>query len=436
MDNINNNNINIDFISIENSNKYGEIDYNSDDEIQSNEENVYERTFDRSPSRGTHMGDSNISFVSYKDVNKLTHSISVNSIMLDNTDIQNSYIHSNSPLTMSENNSDNSEDDEIKQIRNERFKNQINGINGFKKKDYHDVEKSLAKYYDCDDKYSSKLDILITFMKGQKHVFSQSKVLTHAKLNLFIIPILLLSSTMSIVAPLIQNYYWAGGFISGLNIIIATLVSMMNYMKYESYTEKFFQLANQYDKMEISLEMANNKLLFLHDNEDKTELVLKKISDVEIKINELKEYYTVLIPDEIKKIFPVVCNINIFSMIKKMEIHKKKLIHKFKDVKNEIRFILFKWKNSHRSTPEPIEQMKEKNRLLFLYDVKEKIKAELMECRDVYSYIDELFTKEIKNAEKQNNLLLLLCCGRFTRIKKYNLNPILDKYFHVIFQDV
>ena len=42
--------------------------------------------------------------------------------IFDNSFIQHNYIHSNSPLTMSENNSD---DDEIRIIKNDRFKNQI-----------------------------------------------------------------------------------------------------------------------------------------------------------------------------------------------------------------------------------------------------------------------------------------------------------------------
>jgi len=357
--------------------------------------------------------------------------------------LQTNYVRSNSPLSMSENNSENS-DDEIRLIRNERLKHQIhNGFSGFKKKDYHSVEKSLSKYYDYDNKYSSKLDILITFMKGQKNIFSQSKNITHSKLNLFLISVILLSSTMAIIAPIIQDYSWSGGFISALNILVTSFVSIVNYMKYESNTEKYLQLANQYDKMEMSLEMTNNKLLFIDDDDDKNEMVLNKINEIEIKMNELKEIYTILIPDEIKKLFPIVCNINIFSMIKKMEIHKKKLIHKFTDVKNEIRYILFKWKNTEKlkwkntEKHDSIEQMKEKNRLLFLYEIKENIKTEFIECKDVYGYIDELFTKEIKYAESHNHLFLLLfSCFFSTHVHhQKNSNPILDKYFHFIFQD-
>lgn len=384
------------------------------------------------------------------------------SIFFDSVDVQNNYIRSNSPLTISENNSDSSDDEELRKIRNERHKTQIdlyrngdkNCVYGFKKKAYEDIEKSLTKYYDIDGKYSSKLDILITFIKGQKNVFIQSKNITHKKLHLLMVPILVFSATLAIVAPIIQDYPWSGGFVSGINVIITAFVTMMNYMKYESTTEKFLQLAGQYDKMEMSLELSNNRLLCVDNDDEKGEIILQKITEIEMKMNEVKELYHVLIPNEIKTIFPIVCSINIFSIIKKMENHSKTLVHKFKDVKNEIRFILYKWKNEDNihvslsrsssglqdvsnniQTVAHYDQIKEKNRLLFLYEIKEKIKTELAECRNIYHLIDELFTKEIKDAEYKNNWFLLFFASHCRSIKKRDLNPVLDKYFHFIFED-
>ena len=115
-----------------------------------------------------------------------------------------------------------------------------------------------------------------------------------------------------------------------------------------------------------------------------------------------------------------------------MELHKRDLIHKFKDVKNEIRYILYKWKNNETST---IDQQKDKNRLLFLYDVKEKIKMELGQCKDIYDYIDKLFTKEIKNSQHFNHFFMF-CWTRHinNKIKKEDMHPIIIKYFDFIFQ--
>ena len=381
-----------------------------------------------------------------------------NHVIFDDENIQNNIIHSNSPITISEDNSEidneynsdsnsdsnsGSDDDYLRTIRNDRIKNQVSlyKYSSFKKKAYSDIEKSLSKYYDNENKYSSKLGILITFLKGQKHIFLQSKSFTQMKLNILMFPILIISSFIAASAPFLQNNSWNGGFISGLNIIISSFISIMNYMKYETKIEMFSQLATNYDKMEISLEMSNSKLLFIDNENEKNELVLTKLNEVENKINELKEIYNILIPDEVRHMFPIICNLNILSLIKKMEKYRKNLIHKFKDVKNEIRYIIYKWKknvstNSIESLENlnNIEQIKEKNRLLFLYDIKEKIKDELVDSKKIYDYVEEIFTKEIKNAEYNSKHFLRFWYKK--KILKNEINPILNKHFQFIFEDM
>jgi hypothetical protein len=197
----------------------------------------------------------------------------------------------------------------------------------------------------------------------------------------------------------------------------------------------YLQMANHYDKLETSLELTNSKLMFLEKEKEKKTLVLNKIKDIEKKMNEIKESNKTLIPEEVKIIFPIICNINIFSFIKKIEIYKKNLIIKFKDVKKEIGYILH-----HNSADLPLGT-KEQNRLQFLYQVRDKIKNEFIDYRNAYGYIDDLFTKEIKCAEtKKNNILSYYCyCLFYTNasatIKTRGVNPIVDKYFDFIFVD-
>jgi len=384
-------------------------------------------------------------------------------VMFDDENIQQNIIHSNSPITISEDDSEvdgneynsdsnseyysGSDDNYLRTIRNDRIKNQVSlyKYSSFKKKAYSDIENSLGKYYDDDNKYSNKLDILITFIKGQKNIFLQSKSISQVKLYGLMFPILIISSFIAAAAPFIQSNHWSGGFISGLNVIISSLISIMNYMKYETKVELFTQLANNYDKLEISLEMSNSKLLFIEEENEKNKLILSKLSDVEHKISELKEVYNILIPDEVRHMFPIICNLNILSLIKKMEIYRKNLINKFKDVKNEIRYIIYKWKK-HVSTNNidieidslenlnNIEQTREKNRLLFLYDIKEKIKDELVDSKKIYDYVDEIFTKEIKNAEYNNKHFFRFWSKK--RVLKSEINPILNKHFQFIFEDM
>jgi len=361
---------------------------------------------------------------------------------LDDPDYETRMITSNSPITISEydsnSNSDSNSDSEpdqqyIQAIRMDRIHHQLDhyGKHSFKKKKYRDIETTLLNQHDPDNKYSSKIDILITFMKGQKNVFMYAKIITQQKIYLCMVPVLLFSAAMAIFAPMIQDYPWSGGLISCLNVLITFFVSFLNYMKYESQAEKYLQLSTQYDKLEMSLEMTTGQLLFIEDEPEKNKIILTKLKEVETITHDLKDVYAIMIPEEVIRLFPVICTFNIFSMIKKIELYKKTLILRFKDIKNEIRYILYKWK--HRLSNE-LEQAKEKNRLLFLYEKKDVLQREIMECSHIYEYIDELFSKEIQNAD-HNKQWMNLFCHKYHAIKKMDIHPLLQKHVSFTFEE-
>jgi hypothetical protein len=321
------------------------------------------------------------------------------------------------------------------------------GFPKFKKLSYQEIEKSLDKYYDneFDNKFSSEIDILTTYMKGQKNIYIQSKIINQHKLNCLMIPSIVIATLVTIIAPFIGCTEWTSGVMSGLNAIVAFFVTISNYLKLESSAELYLQMANHYDKLETSLELTNSKLFFLKNDNEKSELVLSKIKEIEKKLCEIKESNNTLIPTEIKMIFPIICSINIFGFIKKTEIYKKNLIIKFKDVKNEIRFILFKWRTMNISVYTESDFTREQNRLVYLREIKNKIKNELIEFRLAYSYMDGLFSKEIKQADSLRNSWFFLfkyyCFSSFSTKKNdhiginVNCNQTIDKYFKFVFME-
>lgn len=105
-----------------------------------------------------------------------------------------------------------------------------------------------------------------------------------------------------------------------------------------------------------------------------------------------------------------------------MESNKKVLIIRFKDVKNEIRSI----RHNKHSHPSRVEK-----RLEYLYESKEKIKEELGHYRNAYSYIDELFTREIKQAQQHKNIFPCFNLGSSNISDSIpHSNPVVDKYIH------
>ena len=353
----------------------------------------------------------------------------------------------NSTHTSDGNNSTHNKHHKNTSTRNKHHRN-----SKFKQLAYHDVEKTLDKYYDMelDNKYSSELDILTTFMKGQKNVYIQAKYLSQWRLNCLIIPSLIITCGITVLSPVFTCTSTHAWIISGLNALIGFILSIINFLKLESSTTMYLQLANHYDKMETSLEMTNSKLILMETENEKRTLVLNQIKDIEQKLNEMKEMNNLLLPAEIKTLFPVICHVNIFSFIKKMENHRRIMILKFKDIKNEIRFILHKWNKEEREPDMKFlqknviqqakrQKLREQNRMDYLCEIKEKLKVELNDYRGAYSNMDEIFIREIKHAETQTNRIgiWLLCLWRHNTsyIKLKNINPVLDKYFSFLFVD-
>jgi len=323
------------------------------------------------------------------------------------------YFCSDSPITMSNNNSD---DDEEKEPSSK-----------YKKITYDEMEKIIMNNYDNENKYSNELDILITYLKGQKVLYTYSNRITRWKLNMLTIPSLVFTASIAIFSPFMQNFEWSIELICVLNGLITLLISLVNYLKLESSAEIYLNFANQYDKLETTMEFASNSIAFIEDEKEKKQLVLKKLKEIEKKITEMKESNNILIPGELKILFPVIFNINIFSFIKKIELSKKNLIMKLKNTKNEINYILYKY-----GTDQSIRQ---KNRLDFLIESKEKLKLELNHYNNAYSYIDTIFFHETYYGEKLPILYMYLCCcckcsKTYETMK--NKNPVVDEYLQFI----
>jgi hypothetical protein len=316
----------------------------------------------------------------------------------------------NTPLFLSQNNSD--DEGEASPRSNFQIHNEIleNSSRDYRQLSFQEVEKSIEKYYDYETKYSNEFDLLITYLNGQKHLFIQSKKITQTKLNILIVPSLIISAMITLFLPLSsENHYWFTTIlVSILNAAITLLISLVNYYKLESSQEFFKYFANQYETLQTDLEYKNNRLLFM-DKKKQKRYVLKEIEKLEKKMNEIKNSSLILVPEELNKLFPIIYHINIFSVIKRIENYRINLIYKFRDVKNEIRFILY---SQHKGV-DVVERSLFQKRLNLLIDTKEKLRKQIISYKNSYHDIDSLFNKEIKFAESYRTLSLffvLPCC--------------------------
>ena len=317
---------------------------------------------------------------------------------------------SNSPITLSRSSSEPSfensdESDSVEDTLNETYrrlkllqspvklnKNNKNNKNNFHNLSFKEIERSLNTF-DSTCKLSNELDIIITYLNGQKHLYLHSKIYTHFKLNLLMVPTLIISSVVTTLSQFIGTNEWPIIVIPILNAILTLLVSLVSFFKLESSSQIYANMATQYDKLQTILEVANSHLIFLDDELEQNILVVKTIKEFEIKIFEIKDSNTIFIPERVKRQFPLISHINIFSFIKRIATYRKSLIHKYRDAKNEIRYIL------HKINNQEIRDDRCKTRITYLTDIKTKLRDEFIEYKNVYSYMDDAFVQEIKNAE-------------------------------------
>jgi hypothetical protein len=302
----------------------------------------------------------------------------------------------------------------------------------YKKLSYNDVKKHINKSYQQDmvHRYSSALDILASYVKGQKIIYMEARAYTVSILNCLMLPSIFISAMVSILQIPLNDSLHGAIMLSALSAFVAFLLAIINYLKLDAEAEAHKISSHKYDKLQSFVEFQSGQVLLFSDpilnndndmdkDKDKdtgtekykkklrsaAELVLiEKMRDtikrIAERIEEIKIINQFIIPSIIRYRYSLIYNTNIFSVIKKIDDYKAKTLTDLKHVKNELRFINAMQKQKIYTY---------NHRAAVLFKKKQNIIHTILYLNTAFSMIDKMFQEEIDTEKlKQNN-----CIGFF-----------------------
>lgn len=178
-------------------------------------------------------------------------------------------------------------------------------------------------FVDVQSNKSAALDIIASYLRGQKIIYIEAKTHCEQSLYLLMFPTIFVSSLLTVLSLALESITFGHLIVSGFGALNTFILGLVSYLKLDAKTEAHKTTAYQFDKLQTQCEFYSGKTLFFNDTD-----TIGVVEDVEGKVSEIKDNNQFIVPESVRCRFPVLYSTNIFTEVKKIGIKENLVKHR------------------------------------------------------------------------------------------------------------